>query len=372
MRLLDELGFERSGISFVFQLYLGFVDSINILLMYLLLRGLKIRGAAWATLLFAVLPSTRVGGNLWGQIDGVSQCFLSLGLLCGLRSLAAEEQARDRRALRYFAGLNVSLGAAILTKQLVAFSLPGLALLWVAVAWKLIKRGRALQSAAVVAMSTMLTLLVDQLFPTPPGYYGSGVLYVLATGSDHAKRILHHGVSIFASLPLKDSDPSKSTYPLFSILNLQVSIIPFYFGLALFSCSSFALLWRCLRGARRGGDSTSIEVVALSLVIGAACNLFMNTAMTGTHERYLYHYGFFVFPFILLVAQSGRFPRALIALTVLHLSLYGAFVYHILMGYYDVPSTAYLQHATVLGNVVFSIFLIYAAAFWSRVDSPRR
>lgn len=372
VQFLGALGLPRPEVSRVFQLYLGVIDALNLILMYLLLRGLKVPSAWWATLVFALLPSTRVGGSLWGQIDGVSQFFLSLGFLCGLRALMAVEREQLRKAQRYFAALSLSIACALLTKQLVVFSLPALGVMWLAVGNKLCSQGRARQIISIGVLVAIIAVALDQLFPTPPGYFGSGVLYVLKTGSTHADRILHNGTSIFALLPLKDMNPSKAAYPLFSMANLHVSILPFYFGLALFSLASLTIVSCGIASFRARINISSLNITIFCLIMGAALNLFMNTALTGTHERYLYHYGFFAYPFILLFARRFRFPRTLIVATIVHLSIYGAFVYHILMEYYEAPMTIFLQQATAYGNVLFSIFYLYAAAAWSRAARQPR
>ena len=83
MQLLSWVGFEGpfQVRAQPFRLVAAAVDSINILLFVTMLRALRVRFAELWTLLFAVLPSSRVGGAMFGQIDGVSQLFLSLGFL---------------------------------------------------------------------------------------------------------------------------------------------------------------------------------------------------------------------------------------------------------------------------------------------------
>ena len=369
VRVLRTFELSREEIGLFFQIFLGIVDSLNILVIYLLMRGLRVPNAAWATLVFSVLPSTRVGGNLWGQIDGVSQLFLSAGFLCGLYGLQAAQSLHRGASLRYFAGISLSIIGALLTKQLVVFSIPALGILWMWLLVTIAKKGWWRPASAIACGCLSAGVALDQFFPTPPGHFGSGLLYILQTGSNHAQRIVHNGVSIYSLLLLPDTGPAKSPYPLFSVLGIQVSILPFYFGIVTFLTATLLTAVFGFFIVRKQKLYQPDQATVVVLAFAAALNLFMNTVITGTHERYFYHYSFFAYPMLLVLARDLRWARILLMITLLHLTVYGLFVFTILRGYYEEYYTLLFQHLTAGMNAALSILcllLLALATFKSR------
>ena len=351
-----------------FQYYLGGIDALNIVLMYLLLRGLRVRGAAWLTLLFAVLPSTRAGASLWGQIDNVGQLFLSLGFLCGLQGLKAAERSASGRTLLYLITLALCIGFATLTKQLLYFSIPSLAILWCTLA---IRASRILSPAPILLswlFAFATTLAIDQLSPTPPGFFGSSLYYVLTTGSDHAGLISLAGVNLYPLLHLPLMESSTVAYTVVRIGTLSVKIIPFYFGLTSFFVACGLSAWWLARIARKGQGASPIQVTVTLLALAAICNLFMNTFLSGTHERYLYHYGFFVFPVVCVFTQQ-RFMSPFMALLCLaHLTIYGCFVYSLIIGEQDFRWAVNARRCVAGMNIAISV---YALWLLRRISSRR-
>ena len=343
-----------------FQYYLGVIDAVNVVLVYLLLRGLEVRGASWWTLLFAVLPSTRVGGNLWAQIDDVSQLFLSLGFVFGLWALQGVERGVSRKVVWYLTGLGVCMGCALLTKQLVVFSLPALAIIWLVVA----TRATQVCSLWGIALSGVISLgsslVLDQLSPTPTGYLGSGLLYVLSTGSRHAEVISASGVNLYTLFHLPPSGSSRGAYTVFSLGTLPVSIVPFWFGLGTFMAACAASAWWIGALARRHKGASAIEVTCAMLLFAALCNLFMNTALSGNHERYLYHYGFCIFPALALLTQKRVVSPIVALVCLIHLTLYGYFVFSVLTGQQNMPWALNAQWRVAALNVALSLYGLWA------------
>ena len=76
-KLLAKVGV--SDIAWGFRFFLAAVDGANVLLVFLLFRELRIKHAAlWAGII-GLLPSSWVGGGVWGQIDGISHCMQPAG-----------------------------------------------------------------------------------------------------------------------------------------------------------------------------------------------------------------------------------------------------------------------------------------------------
>jgi hypothetical protein len=367
IQLLQSLGLQGASVQFGFQLFLGAVDTLSVLLMYLLLRGLGISHAAWATLVFAVLPSTRMGGNLWGQIDDVTQLFLSAALLFGLRCLRAAHRATATKALRYFLALSFAIACSLLTKQLAVFSLPALGIMWIVCVSRLYRLiPPAALSGTIVAVAVVF-IVVDQLFPTPPGYYGSGLLYVFMRGSDHASTVQAMGTSLFALLPIPGHEPSTWAYPIFTLGGVTAKVIPLYFGQFAFFTTVFVMTFFGALVVKRLRPLNPEQVLLMTLAVAAGANLFMNTFLAGTHERYLYHYGFFVYPLLLSLVRTSSFSKALFALCLMHLCIYGCFVFKVFIFDLESPLTKYAQQTVALANVVSSF-----VALWLVTQAARR
>lgn len=362
---LEQLGFAPDYIRLQFRTVLGAIDILNVLVMYLLLRGLQIRYAALATALFSFLPSTRLGASLWGQIDTVSQLFLTLAFLFGLRALRGIDGHDHIKGLRYFAGLSMACLLACFTKQLVAFSLPGLCALWLTVFLKLLWRPVKRKTLAIAALLPLTAWGLDQVFPTPDGYHGSGLLYVLSTGSSHGSKITVNGTNLFSLLPIPGESPATESYRLFSILGHDITGTPFSLGII---AATLLILSGTILTLRSAFVLQPLSARTTTLVIlgyTAFCNLAFNVALTGIHERYLYHYGFFAYPVILALVAIHRAYWLLLSVVAAQLSAYGCFM----LLFFDANISgwfAYYAHrTTVLANLMvltLSLILSLCAA----------
>lgn len=348
MLFFQKLGFGPNEISVLYQRFLAGVDSLNLLVFYLLLRGLGIRVAAWCTLAFSLLPSTRAGASLWVQIDSVTQLFFTSGFLFALRGLTAIDRDALGKAQRYLLGLGVMISCASLTKQLSIFALPPLALLFISLTYRVGQRATKPRIALILIGILALAFSLDQAFPTPPGYYGSGVLYVLSTGSKHANILSANGGNLFSLLP---GDPSRSSLdftPLISLWGLTVRGIPRYLGIGWFIGLSTIFFLCGLRLAAVNRPLSPRGHTLYSLTFAAFLSLLMNTVLTGTHERYMYHYGFFVLPVLLTLVTLSLAYYQILLLVVIHLCIYGLFVYQTL-----VQSEVFLSREVAHKSVVF-------------------
>jgi hypothetical protein len=368
---LEALGSSRNDIEMHFRLVLGAVDIFNVIVMYLLLSGLGIRRAAFATLLFSFLPSTRLGASLWGQVDTVSQLFLSLAFLFGLRGFRSIERNKLDKALRYFAGLSFACILACLTKQLVAFSLPGLVVLWGVLFSKLLGTPLRRKTLIIVTLIPIVACGIDQLFPAPHGYFGSGMLYVLSTGSSHGSEITANGTNLFSLLPVDPSSPSTASYHLFSLLGHDISGIPFIIGTV--SATVLVLLGAALtwRLAALSGPLSARATTLHILGFTAFCNLALNVTLTGIHERYLFHYAFFAYPVLLSLLPRSRAYVILMCVVGAQLFAYGCFLLiRIDTGISE--RTAYYAHlSSVLGNLTVLLFSL-ALALLAALPKLRR
>ncbi len=334
MQLLSWFGFEGHFRMRAqpFRMVAAVVDSVNIFLFLALLRVIGVRFAEWWTLLFAVLPSSRVGGAMFGQIDGVSQLFLSLGFLCahqGWRVL--DTKGEFVRAQLWLFGVGASLICAVFTKQLVVFTAPVLGFLFLFLCYKSFKAGARLWSLVLGVSLLLVALFVsDRLFPVPDGFSGSILLYSLLAGSGHGGEISNNGFNVFTLLSAPPLAKSNQWHHFFDLFGARVMGIPMYIGLVLFSVTNIIALisLRSLLRSSAPVDATTGTVAALAMA--AFLNLSMNVFLTGTHERYLYHYGFFIVPGLLWLRSRREVSGVVLALVFAHLIIYGLFVFSVI------------------------------------------
>ena len=371
MQILSWVGFEGpfQVRAQPFRLVAAAVDSINILLFMAMLRALRVRFAELWTILFAVLPSSRVGGAMFGQIDGVSQLFLSLGFLSAHQAWSVlDMKERLGRVHVWLLVLSTSILCAVSTKQLVVFTIPVLGILFLHLCHKTVRAGCRIWPLALGVSIVVLALSIsDRLFPVPNGFGGSVMLYSLLAGSGHGGEISNNGFNIFTLLSLPPSSKSGQWYPFFNLFGVRVSGLPMYIGPILFTVANLAAIFslRCLLKSLARVDATTGTVAALAMA--AFLNLSLNVFLTGTHERYLYHYGFFVVPCLLWLRSKRKVSLSVLAITLAHLTIYGLYVFSVIgrlpsiMGI--VSSQRVLTMATLVICIVALVGLVKAALY---------
>lgn len=331
MWALSSAGFvgEFRARALPFREVLAVVDAANLILFFALLRALRIRFAAWWTLAFSLLPSTRAGSAMFGQIDGVSQFFLSLGFLCLNRAWSAFDSAGlKQRGNTWLLLLAATILTALSVKQLVVFTVPVLAVGFGYLLYRSVRRfGPPWGLAAAILMLLGILSALDRIFPVPTGYFGSVMLYSLGEGSGHGKAISNNGFNIFTLLPTHQSSSSTNWYPFLTIGGFRVLGIPLYNGIVLFLCFNAIALWCLSRLAAPFKSLDATRGTLLCLALASSLNISMVVFLTGTHERYLYHYGFFIIPCVLWLFDQGRIRGVTVALITGHLIVYGLFVY---------------------------------------------
>jgi hypothetical protein len=213
-----------------------------------------------------------------------------------------------------------------------------------------------------------LTLAVDQLSPTPSGFLGSSLYYVLSTGSNHAAVISASGLNLFPLLGLPSPQPSTAAYTVVTIGKLSLKIIPLYFGLVSFFIACGLSAWWLCRIARRHRSPSAAHITVALIAFAALCNLFMNTFLSGTHERYLYHYGFFIFPVLWFFTRKRVISPFIALLCLAHLTIYGCFVYSLIIGEQDFRWAVNARRWVAGMNIAVSL---YALWLLRRISSRR-
>jgi hypothetical protein len=224
-------------------------------------------------------------------------------------------------------------------------------------------RASRIVSPLVIVISWLLAfatcLALDQLSPTPPGFFGSSLFYVLSTGSEHAALISLAGLNLYPLLGLPSPESSKVAYTVFTIGKLSVKVIPLYFGLISFFGACGVSAWWFARIARKHQALSPVQVTVTLLALAAFCNLFMNTLLSGTHERYLYHYGFFVFPVLCVFTQQRIISPFMTLLCLAHLMIYGCFVYSLIIGEQNFRWAVDARRYVAVMNIALSVYALW-------------
>jgi hypothetical protein len=319
-----------------YRFYLAIFDSLNFVLVFCLALALRIKNALIASLLIAALPSSWVGGALWGQIDDVTQFFLLACILC---LVTAIQSPTSRLALRSaYCGLGlVTLVALVLTKQLAVFSLPAIVPLLLLAQLKIWTSGTKLHGL-IATVSTFLPPMIlfwylDSYFQVPSArFYGSGYLFVWLT-SDHANYISNDGFNIWVLV----RDMWSYSHTPFYCLRFHhhgLCLTPFRLGLVLYGTYVIALAVLYFLKPLLAGkfpDERQLRFILATIILYLAeINLGFNVFLTGTHERYLYH----CFPFLILAGFFFEEASLLSWRSLLFFiavgTIYGAFVYWVL------------------------------------------
>ena len=328
IHVLDSAG--SVDTSLLFRLAIGLVDAANVLLLFLLLRGLGIRKSAlWAGII-GLLPSSWAGGALWGQIDSYSQFFLLLALLLIVRlNTAARKSQKGRRVPMYFALLGMTLTCLLLTKQLAVFSLLVLEAIAVVNLYFVCRSlPKALAYSGLFLGWQAALLLLSDLLVHIESPYVSHLAYLWLTRSKHMDKITGNGFNIWIFLGWEQWASSREPF--------YHTFTPRSTGFGLFAAwmttLSASLLVRLKRKySKYRSRAFDKETLANILFFLALTNLCFNVFLSGTHERYLYHfYPLIVAATLGLRRHSTLFPRSMLAVLLFGGISYGLFVFEIL------------------------------------------
>jgi hypothetical protein len=316
-----------------FRLILSIVDGLNVLLIYFLLKELSIKDAAGKAGVIGLLVSSWAGGALWGQIDNVSQCFLLLTLLWMVKYHLSKKDT-----LPLFLGIaGLFLAFMVLTKQLIIFSFFSLELLILATVW----RGRHWLSAMGYSLYHFAVLLFFvfgwDLFLDPVKKNWSHLQLIWGERSTHGGILSANGINLWNLLPRPMDGSSASPFPLFAGTHLEKIITPGNIGWFVFvilaALITVSTVWKTRKLNSPDGQFLGREALLNYVLHLAILNLIFNVVLTGTHERYLYHFYPLIFIAIVGFAEiDDRLWRFPLPVLLLGSTLYGVFVLGVLWG----------------------------------------
>jgi len=204
-------------------------------------------------------------------------------------------------------------------------------------------------------------LLIELWVYIPTNYLFFHLEKIIATGSDHMEIISGNGFNLWTWIYSDQNISSRS--PLIGFVS------PMQIGLFLFFTYFVAISSRLI-------SLKSISFGTILLYIGII-NLGMNVFFTGTHERYLYH----CYPFLVIGILSDfnfsknrthKNPYKILWFTLLCATIYGAFVFGVLMktwkeGYFY--QTLIAHRITAL---IHFVYLIVITWFFFQQDARQR
>ena len=354
------LGYEKA--IFIYRILLALVDGANVWVLFQLFRKFSVpAGAVWAGVVGFSLCSWVVGA-LWSQIDGIDQFLILLLLL--LMSSSLSEPVSPRIFTISVAVSAMLLASSLMMKQLTVFSLFPLGLLLLASivfycrTWKY-----SLLNGCVGAAGFLLVVFACDPFLRLPAAYVSNLYYVWKVGSGHMDVISGNGFNIWMFL---GRDMWGSSH--IPILAGLPGLTPYAIGISLFVgylLVTLASLFMFLRERfERDNQGLGAELLLNFIFFLALVNLAFNIFLTGTHERYLFHF----YPYIILAwAGLGRyspiFHKRVLPWLAVGANLYGLFVLQILSPYdFQIGTLSHLLmsafHAVLLAYLTWQ-FLRY-------------
>jgi hypothetical protein len=354
--VLSRMGFDNfSEMIIPFRLYLAMFDAANVFLIYKILKKLEIQSAPlWAGII-GLLPSSWMGSSVWGQIEGISQFLILLTclLIISFNLKAISTKFPYTIYLILVGGL---LSLMLLTKQLILFSLVSVTFFAV------------LRSLAILSLAFLSPIFVIDLFLIDHKGYFSHLGYIFTQGSKHGDIISGNGFNLWTFFVASPTQPSRLPIEI-QIAGLpSIAINPYSTGIILFLLINLILAFLYLRYFYKNRFTQAEQffnlenIFLLFLHIGLV-NLSFNLFLTGTHERYLYHF----YPFV-IIAALGLFNRKLVYFLLAAGTSYALFVLAHIKGLLSLyGQTPFI----IMFGIHAPLFIYLIALLWQGINQPQ-
>jgi hypothetical protein len=357
-KLIPSTKTDLNQLIYWIRLFLGVFDGVFLILLFALLKRIKIQNALVWVALVGLLPATWIGGGNWGQIDSYNQMWITAALLCLVTSV--QNTLEKKSSWKWLSAAFAIVLVLLFTKQLTVFTFPALLLFGLSALF--LSRRQNLISFGVVSISVLFSFLViDHLFDLPKGYESHLAYIWLGGGSGHINKIAGNGFNIWMFL---GRDMWSS-----SLVPFWGPLTPKFAGIALFLVYFFTLTFFHVKrtyGQVKMLDEKKGSTTAFfsdQLLYFALTQLAFNVFLTGTHERYLCHFYPYAITAILSAPTLAR-PIRLLFLSILVFGgvLYGAFLYSVLKPYPWWLPALFKQHTLLAAfHLALLILLTYKA-----------
>ncbi|MBI3169285.1 MAG: hypothetical protein HYZ22_12450 [Chloroflexi bacterium] len=353
-----------------FRYYLAVVDALNVLLVWFILQRLQVKSAAlWAGGI-GLLPSSWMGSSVWGQIDGAGQFLIFLFFILLIWFNREKRSTRQFFLFAALAGLLFSF--MLLTKQLIYFSILALGLIFLANVLTFSRKPIVvIASSAITLIAFALPVVIIDLNLNLKESYFSHLQYVLATGSKHGDIISSVGFNLWVFFTRDLLGSSRLPLPIQIGSKTLFSVTPYSAGIFFFlAINGFlaSVLFKQVRKNRADDTQTfNSQSILMSFVYLALVNLSFNLTLTGTHERYLYHfYPFIIITCLAFVNRDGFYNRFTLSVLLAGSLVYGAFLFGYLTRFVRATSFMILQGMSIFHLLLFA-YLIYITV--KQIDS---
>ncbi|NNC85576.1 MAG: hypothetical protein HKO56_06405 [Bacteroidia bacterium] len=327
-----------------FMIALSVIDFLNVFLIFAILKTLDVKFAGVWSFVIAAIPSTWAGAALWGQIDNIGQSILLL-LALVLAIFHNKEYFKNKFYL-FVITMGLLLSMAILTKQLLLFSVFSFGIYILYIIYNFNEQKIANSSKHLILLILAIItpiLLFDAWLALPSTYSISHLQRVLMTGSDHMNEIAGNGFNIWVLF--YNDMLSDASQPLFALLSPKV------IGILIFIVALLFLSYTFIKKLNSQNENLINFFWFLALV-----NLSFNVFLTGTHDRYLYH--FYPFLLIAIVSAESNIKKLInnqkLYITILGACLYGAFILSILL----MIQPEYSNKILAIFHFLFFVYLI--------------
>ena len=326
--MLSGWGFDKA--VYIYRFFLAIVDGLNVWLVFLILKKLGVQRPIYLAGIIGISISSWAGGALWGQIDGLSQFFilLSVAWIIGLNTDTQTSPLKFRLSLSIG---GILLACVLLVKQLTIFSAFSLGLLLLASIFFQIRSWKTSLLNCLASASTFLaTILAWDFFLRLKSPYVSHLYYIWREGTYEGNIIAANGFNIWMFLG-RDMW-SSAQVPFFSQIPF---FTPYATGMFLFfvftAVITLALFLFLKNQFLKNENFLNKETLLAFLFHLALVNLCATVFLTGTRDRYLFHF----YPYI-IIAWAGLsiynrlFSEKILSVLILGASLYGIFILQIL------------------------------------------
>lgn len=329
---------------FAFLSVLAIVDLINVYLIYRILKTLVVQRAALFAGIIGLLPAIWIGGGFWGQIDTIGQT-----LLLGFIWLIIRHKQLNKYNVLFFAIYGIFFSLGLLTKQLLLFPLAPLAVYVLFSAFNMtnsVQRGISLLIITFIAFLVPI-LIIDLSISVPDRFVFSHLERVFFEGSDHMNEISGNGFNIWMFFYSEMGASSEQSFLFLS---------PKKLGLLLFTGLFLWLSFKQFHLKKMNRQLILVSILFFFLLTNLGFNLFL----TGTHERYLYHF----YPFLAITLLfSSRLHLNIIQkidfiLLLIGGIIYGLFVWGVLRQYHN---SMYFFQSLIAHRIIAGFHLLLFA-----------
>jgi hypothetical protein len=355
-KLLDLTGVQNA--EWVFRFVMAFIDGINVILVFLLLRELSIKHAALWAGITGMLISTWAGTSVWGQLEGISQCFLLLTVLW----VIYYNVSKRIHFMVYLVVGSLLLSLLLLVKQTTAFSFVCLELMLVG---NILFRRKWPSGIGYSALQLGLLGLFIFMWDVPLNVAPPDISHlqvVWGERSDTGSTLSGSGVNLWTFLNQRMESPSGAPLPFAANTVFEKILTPHKIGGALFLILAAILTASMLLFLRkkysREGAFLDRETLLNFILYMAVANLIFNVVWTGAHERWLHHfYPFLLIAYLGLRDYDKRFSDNFLILILGGSTIYGLFVLRVIGGM--ISGDYFLQRCLSGFHLGFLVYVFY-------------